>query len=99
LSRWRTAGESSYTLVREFAQELPHTPAPEAWQRAVFIVADAPLNFAAEPRVKATASDEPLKASHPLFWAGYMLVDLGTLPAHQQPAEPAVIKEKIEQPK
>ena len=35
LSRWRTAGQTSFDLVREFAQELPNVPAAEAWQRSV----------------------------------------------------------------
>jgi hypothetical protein len=38
---------------------------------------DSRLNLEAEPRVKRTASDDPPKASHPFFWAGYMLVDCG----------------------
>ena len=38
LSRWRTGGQTSYDLVREFAQELPHTAPADAWQRAVFVV-------------------------------------------------------------
>ena len=34
ISRWRTGGQTSYDLVREFAQELPHTTPVDAWQRA-----------------------------------------------------------------
>ena len=30
LSTWRTGGQSSFDLVREFAQELPHTSAADA---------------------------------------------------------------------
>ena len=26
ISRWRTGGQTSFDLVREFAQELPHSP-------------------------------------------------------------------------
>ena len=40
ISRWRPAGQSSFDLVREFAQEVPHTSAAEAWQRAVQIMCE-----------------------------------------------------------
>ena len=32
LSRWRTGGQTSFDLVREFAQELPRTSPADAWQ-------------------------------------------------------------------
>ena len=85
LSRWRTGGQSSFDLVREFVQELPHTSPSEAWQRAVLLAMDSRLNFDAEPRVKHTAAEEAPKASHPFFWAGYMLVDSGTMPEKVEP--------------
>ena len=52
ISRWRTAGESSFDLVREFAQELPYTDPSEAWQRGVQVISDAPLEIDREPRIK-----------------------------------------------
>ncbi len=85
ISRWRTAGQTSYDLVREFAQELPHGSAAEAWQRGVQVVSDAPLEADREPRVKEAGDGRPT-ANHPFFWAGYLLVDAGTLPIDvQQP--------------
>ena len=107
LSRWRTGGQTSRALVREFAQELPHTSASEAWQRAVLVTANTRIDPAAEPRLKATAVDELPKANHPFFWAGYMLIDAGPKPSPaaepadenlfkiKQPGEPA----KAEPPK
>ena len=88
LSRWRSGGQSSLDLVREFAQELPHTTPADAWQRAVQVVSNSPLVIESEPRVKklteAGAGDGPaLRASHPFFWAGYMLVDGGS-PAEKE---------------
>ncbi len=78
ISRWRTGGQSSMELVREFAQELSHTPAAEAWQRSVQVAADTPIEPEHEPRMKkAATSGEAPKAGHPFFWAGYMLVDSG----------------------
>jgi tetratricopeptide (TPR) repeat protein len=80
LSRWRTGGQTGYDLAREFAQELPHTSAANAWQRAVELVATTELDLTREPRVRSTA-DESLTAEHPFFWAGYLLVDTGVEPA------------------
>ncbi len=87
LSRWRTGGQSSFDLVREFTQELPDTEASDAWQRAVLLLASSRVNLEAEPRVKSSPSDDPPKGTHPFFWAGYLLVDSGAPVARA--AEPA----------
>ncbi len=52
LSRWRTGGQTSFDLVREFIQELPNTTAADAWQRAVLLAMDSRLNLGGEPRIK-----------------------------------------------
>lgn len=91
ISRWRTGGQSSLDLVREYAQELPNTSPSDAWQRSVQVVRDAPLDVDREPRVKDAARTQA-KANHPFFWAGYMLVDSGRLAdaaAAGDPAQPA----------
>ncbi|MBU4398323.1 MAG: CHAT domain-containing protein, partial [Planctomycetes bacterium] len=85
LSRWRTGGQASFDLVREFAQELPRTSPSDAWQRAVLLAIDSRLNLASEPRVKRSGTNETPKAVHPFFWAGYMLVDCGTSPDKSEP--------------
>ena len=59
LSRWRTGGQSSYDLVREFVQELPHTSPADAWQRAVLLESESRLNLDAEPRIKASPATKP----------------------------------------
>ena len=94
ISRWRTGGQTSFDLVREFVQELPHLRADEAWQRSVFLTLDAPLNVELEPRIKTTASDQPTTASHPFFWSGYLLVDNGTPPYVVDPKPAEVIQLK-----
>jgi CHAT domain-containing protein len=95
LSRWRSGGQTSFDLVREFAQELPDASASEAWKRAVLLTMDSRLNIGAEPRIKRTPADETPKANHAFFWAGYMLVDTGTGPEKAPPeAEGPVIKVK-----
>jgi len=79
VSRWRTGGQMNLQLVREFVQELEHSPADEAWQRSVLLAWETPLDAAQEPRLKRLAEGvEPPGANHPFFWAGYMLVDTGT---------------------
>ncbi len=95
LSRWRTGGQTSFDLVREFIQEMPHTSPADAWQRAVMLTAGSRLNLEAEPRIKKAATEENPKAAHPFFWAGYMLVDCGTAAEQAEPkAEEPVIKLK-----
>lgn len=97
MSRWRTGGQSSYELVHEFVQELPHTSASDAWQRAVMLTAGSRLDIDAEPRIRKSAVDEWPRANHPFFWAGYMLIDCGApLPQADKPAEPPVVKVKPE---
>jgi hypothetical protein len=96
LSRWRTGGRSAYDLTREFVQELPHTSAADAWQRAVFLLASTRLTLEAEPRVKHATNDEAPKVTHPFFWAGYMLVDSAGSAQAEEAAKQEVVK--IRQP-
>jgi len=92
LSRWRSGGQTAFDFVREFAQELPHTTPADSFQRAVFLVAGSRLDLEAEPRIARAAVEDPPKANHPFFWAGYLLVDPGTVPHAVEPpqAEPGV---------
>jgi hypothetical protein len=84
ISRWRTGGQTTFDLVREFAQELPHASPAEAWQRSVQIATETPIEPDREPRLKkGSSSAEPPTAGHPFFWAGYLLVDSGVAPPGQ----------------
>jgi hypothetical protein len=87
LSRWRVGGQSTVELMREFVQELPHSAAAVAWRRSVQLAADRVLDPAAEPRYRADKSSDGLKADHPFFWSGYLLVDTGVAPPAEEPAE------------
>ncbi len=80
LSRWRTGGESSQSLVRQFAQELPYTSAADAWQRSVQVLWETPLDAEQEPRLARAAGVSASGGRHPLFWCGYMVLDTGWSP-------------------
>ncbi len=82
LSRWRTGGQTSVELVREFSQELPHMLSADAWQRSVQLAMSRTIDAEQEPRVKRSAKDLSPTPMHPFFWAGYMLIDSGREP-HQ----------------
>jgi CHAT domain-containing protein len=87
LTRWRTGGQSSRDLVRQFVQELPFSTAAEAWQRAVQLTSASPLDAALEPRVRSVPNGPAIDGGHPFFWAGYMVFDAGVVP-HGKEAEP-----------
>jgi tetratricopeptide (TPR) repeat protein len=94
LSRWRTGGESSRELVRQFVQELPYSTASQSWQRAVQLVKASSLDVDAEPRIRTSGGATTIDGRHPFLWAGYMVFDTGALP-HSQEAEtpePPVLK-------
>jgi hypothetical protein len=88
LSRWRVGGQSSFDLMREFLQELPHESAASAWRRSVRLEAERYLDPTTEGRLKAPPAGEGLKADHPFFWSGYMLIDTGV----RWEAEPVAAK-------
>jgi hypothetical protein len=60
----------------------------------VFLSFDSPVIAEQEPRLKVGANDEPLTASHPFFWAGYMLLDTGAPPFRSEEPEPKRIELK-----
>jgi hypothetical protein len=97
LSRWRVGGQSTLDLVREFAQELPHTAAAEAWQRSVQLAMESPIDPLNELRVKGAKDPVELTAAHPFFWAGYVVVDSGWRPEEPED-QPVVAAEDGEAP-
>lgn len=78
ISRWRPGGQSTFDLVADFLAHLDEEDAADAWRQAVYTVAAQPVDVEKEPRIRATADAEPLKANHPFFWSAFMLVDRGT---------------------
>ncbi len=92
ISRWRVGGQTAFDLMREFAQELPHTTPADAWQRSVLVSSARTLDAEAEPRVKKLSGDAAAPtAENPFFWAGYMLVDSGQLAASEEPPPAPVL--------
>ena len=77
LSRWRTGGQTSIDLVREFLSQLSQQSASSAWQRSVQLTRSAAIDPDAEPRIKGINETNLPKGEHPFFWAGYQLIDLG----------------------
>lgn len=90
ISRWRTGGQSSFDLMREFMQEYDSLPAPLAWQRAVGVVRETELDPQWEPRVVVDRGTTSVRAQHPYFWAGYLLAEAGTGTKPMQTAGNAV---------
>jgi hypothetical protein len=86
-SRWRTGGQTSLDLAREFVQETPFQPASSAWQRSVQLALETELVLPREPRVKGAPSEGTLRASHPFFWSGYVLIDRGAVPPRDPPSK------------
>lgn len=99
MSRWRVGGKVGLDLVAEFMADQAtanadgaRPPAAESWQRAVDLALAGQPDPTLEPRVRFAprGSGKTLTdASHPFFWAGYMLVDRGTANAAQEPAPAA----------
>ena len=77
LSRWRTGGRMTADLLKEFIQELPNTSAADAWQRAIQIVDQTPVDHDSEPRVQADPEGPEVTGRHPFFWSGFVLIDPG----------------------
>lgn len=78
LSRWTTNGARDRDLVAEFLIGLSSVTPSEAWRRSVRLAQPTPLTVDHEPRVeppdnKGLAS--PPDATHPFFWAGYLLLN------------------------
>lgn len=91
IGRWRTGGQTSVDLMREFLRELPRESASKAWARSVQLAMAGTIDPDLEPRVKAARLDHDLKSDHPFFWASYLLVDTAGDP---NPAKPEVAEAK-----
>jgi len=82
LSRWRTGGASSVTAMSEFLRDSTKLEPADAWQKSLTNVRQSTLDAEREPRLRRMPTGESLKAEHPFFWAGYLLVDPGRVGAY-----------------
>ena len=87
ISRWNVGGATPIDLSREFAMQQPAEGAIAAWKRSKLIGLGGELAIESEPRIKQEDLDQPLKAEHPFFWSGYMLVDSGPPRKRPEPVE------------
>lgn len=83
VSRWRMGGRSTVHLMEEFVADHCHRDAAgkgaavESWQRAVDIVSAEEPDIDREPRLTQSPGAVLGDSRHPLFWAGFMLIDCG----------------------
>ncbi|MEM0925033.1 MAG: CHAT domain-containing protein, partial [Planctomycetota bacterium] len=83
VSRWAVGGESTGTLLREYAQELPFLGPQGAFQRAKTVLRRSELVPSAEPTLIGKDLDrETVAGDEPFFWAGYL--HAAPLPAPQR---------------
>ena len=77
ISRWRAGGQTSLDLSRDFLIRCQKQAPIDALYDSYAAIRDSELDFSKEVRVKqARKKIDSLKAEHPFFWAGNMLVDL-----------------------
>jgi len=75
-SRWRVGGENSLELTRHYAKNLSEMTPARALKEGISESKKLELNFEVEPRIKAKKVAAPIKATHPFFWAGHMLIEV-----------------------
>ncbi|MCP4194038.1 MAG: CHAT domain-containing protein [Planctomycetaceae bacterium] len=78
ISRWRTGGQISMELIREFLLESSQESAAAAWQRSLLLARSTELDPTQEPRLKGVKAGQVPTADHPFFWSGFMLLDTGS---------------------
>ena len=77
ISRWNPGGKSAVDLSREFVAKTRDMSASAALIESSQTIRESEVSVADEIRVKTSAkSPASLKAEHPFFWAGNLLVDM-----------------------
>jgi hypothetical protein len=92
VSRWRMGGKSTTDLVTEFVRDTddPATTPAASWRRAVDLVSAEEPDPALEGRIRVAGQTVLSDMRHPLFWAGYLLIDGGTSAPAEAPAAKVV---------
>ena len=76
ISRWRVGGANSLELARNYAKKLESMTPVKALQASIEESKKLDLDFEKEPRIKPKKTAQPIKAEHPFFWAGNMIVEV-----------------------
>ena len=76
ISRWNTAGKTSFVLTGNYAAKLKSDGNLAALAQARKLVRESDLDLENEPRLRASGVDVAIKADHPFFWASPMLLGI-----------------------
>jgi hypothetical protein len=74
LERWPSGGARSRNYVAEWLSGLTRLTATEAWGRASRLYFSRAIDVANEPRLPPD-SPEDVSPEHPVWWAGFFVVD------------------------
>jgi hypothetical protein len=76
ISRWNSAGKTSFLLSGHYASNLKKEGLHKALAAGRDKVKSTEIDFANEPRLRSKSSDTPVKGEHPYFWASHMLLGI-----------------------
>ena len=78
-SLWKVSDDSTALLMGEFYKNLKTTPKAEALRQAQLTLmrAEIPLSGVRGIQVTPTQAGQTLRASHPYFWAPFILIGAG----------------------
>ena len=76
ISRWNTAGKTSFELTGNYAAKIKSDGNLSALAQARKLVRESELDFVNEPRLKSNDVEETIKAEHPFFWASPMFLGI-----------------------
>jgi len=83
ISRWNTAGKTSFGLTGNYTAKIKSDGNLAALAQARQLVRESDLDLENEPRLRANGVDVAIKADHPFFWASPMLLGI---PDNSEPA-------------
>ena len=90
ISRWNVGGESVLKATRKYLDDVAADYAPSrAWHRAAQSLQQTPLDWNRETRLKPMNTPPELTGAHPVFWSGYMLLDVPTKHTYRNGREEA----------
>ena len=76
ISRWNTAGKTSFELSGNYAAKLKSDGNFAALAQARRLVRESDLDLENEPRLRPSKVEEAIKGEHPFFWASSMYLGI-----------------------